>query len=61
MNAGCRGYDRKLVEQRYREMGMQVVDGGAEEMNAEFGAIPGKTDLLAAALSIPAILEAAVW
>lgn len=25
MNAGCRGYDRKLVEQRYREMGMQVV------------------------------------
>ena len=25
MNAGCRGYDQKLVEQRYREMGMQAV------------------------------------
>ncbi len=25
MNAGCRGYDRELVERRYREMGMQAV------------------------------------
>ena len=25
MSAGCRGYDRELVERRYREMGMQAV------------------------------------
>lgn len=32
MNAGCRGYDRALVEQRYREMGMQAVTVEREEV-----------------------------